>query len=403
MKDLLAEEPALLLAGPRAGGKTTVVTELGRILGVEVLDLSDDAVLALAREDVSDFIARRQRPVIIDEYQRLPELLGVVKRAVDRDRKPGAFILTGSTTGELLPRGTETLTGRVHRMLLWGLSQGELLGRKESFVEVAFAEPKRLRHHRDSATTRSDYGDLVARGGFPVAAQIENVTARRRWFLDYANSVVGRDLADLVGLRRPAVFRQTLKSCAVRTAQVTNLSDLSNDLEAGRETVRTYLELLERSFLVHRLPTLSRNLNARIAQHPKLHLTDSGLAAALSAADPSSLTRSPGFGPLLETFVANELLKQLSWGSGEVALSYYRDRDGHEVDLVLERLDGKVVAIEVKSANGIEPGDVKNLRYLADRLGDDFLHGFVLYTGGSGTRLVEERFSALPISALWAA
>lgn len=393
----------LLLGGPRAAGKTTVVTELGRQLGVEVLDLSDDAVLESARQDVAGFLTGRKEPVIIDEYQRLPALLGAVKRAVDRDRRPGAFVLTGSTTGELLPRGTETLTGRVHRMILWGLSQGELIARRESFVDAAFTHPERLRRYRDPATSRDDYGRLVLRGGFPVAARIERDTARRRWLLDYANSVVGRDLVDLVSLRRPAVFRQTLRSCAARTGQVTNLSDLSNDLGAGRETVRAYLELLERIFLVRRVPAFSRNLNARVAHHPKLHLTDSGLAAALTAADPAWLVRAPLFGALLESFVVSEVLKQLGWCSRSVEVSYYRDRDGHEVDLILEGLDRSVVALEVKSANSVEPADVKNLRYLADRLGADFRHGFVLYTGGVGSRLEDDRFSALPVSALWGA
>jgi uncharacterized protein len=401
-EQLVSEEPVILIGGPRASGKTTLVRELARKKGVEVLDLSDDRELELARQDVAGYLAERPAPIIIDEYQRLPELLGAVKRAVDRDRRPGAFVLTGSTTGELLPRGTETLTGRVHRMVLWGLSHGEVLGRRESFIELAFAQPERLRRHRDAVTTRADYGRLVARGGFPAAVQREREVARRRWHRGYAESVIERDLAELVSLRQPAIFSQTLKSCAARTAQVTNLSDVANDLGAGRDAVRNYLELLERIFLVRRLPPLSGNLNARLSHHPKLHLTDSGLAVSLSGVDPEKLARTAEFGAFLETFVATELLKQLGWTASEVSLSYYRDRDGHEVDLVLERLDGQVVAIEVKSANFIEGKDVKNLRYLADRLGADFRHGFVLYTGASGTRLEDDRFSAIPISALWA-
>lgn len=211
-----------------------------------------------------------------------------------------------------------------------------------------------------------------------------------------------RSAPELVDLRNPLLLRQVLSSCAARTAQLANLADFANDLGANRVTVSTYVELLERVFLVHRLPAYSRNLTARLARHSKVHLVDSGLGAALCNLGDDALRRSPMIGPLMETFVVGELRKQLGWSETLAEMFHFRDRDGHEVDVVLEALDGRVVAFEVKAGTSVSQQDTNGLRFLADRLGSAFVHGYVLYTGSASLRLGDDRFSAVPIAALWA-
>ena len=400
LAELHAEEQVIVLQGPRAVGKTTLLRAFHEQVGGSFVDLADDTALGVARLDPAGYLDGLASPVLIDEFQRLPELVPVVKRTVDLRRQSGQFVLTGSTTSSLMPRGTETMTGRSHDLTVWGFSQGELSGRFDDFIARAFDDPQSLRKVR-SDEDRAGYAHRVARGGFPEAVRREREAARHRWHLDYARRVVDRDLADLVRLRAPGLLRNVLRAAAARTGQVTNLNDLANDLTATRQTVASYIELLERIFLVDRLPAWSRNFSTRIAKHPKLHMTDSGLATSLLNLNTESLRRHPQMGPLTETFVVNELRKQRGWSTLEVELFHFRHRDGQEVDIVLEDRDGRVVGIEVNSATSVELFDAKGLRFLADGLGDDFVHGFVLYAGSSPIRLGDDRLSAIPISSLW--
>ena len=400
LAELHLEEQVIVLQGPRAVGKTTLLRAFHEQIGGSLVDLADDIALGVARQDPAGYLDGLASPVLIDEFQRLPELVPVVKRTVDQRRVSGQFVLTGSTTSSLMPRGTETMTGRSHDLTVWGFSQGEIDGRFDDFIARAFEDPIGLRKTR-SGEDRAGYAHRIARGGFPEAVRRERGVARHRWHLDYARRVVDRDLADLVRLRAPGLLRNVLRESAARTAQVTNLNDLANDLAATRQTVASYIELLERIFLVDRLPAWSRNFSARVAKHPKLHVTDSGLATSLLNLNADGLRRHPQMGPLTETFVVNELRKQLGWSAVRVEMFHFRHRDGHEVDIVLEDSDGRVVAIEVKSATSVQPSDAKGLRFLADRLGTDFVHGFVLYAGATPIRLGDDAFSAIPISALW--
>jgi len=398
----MQEEPALLIQGPRAIGKTTLLERIGQQYGRPVIDLSDDVVREIAAEDVRGYLDRRPRPVLIDEYQNLPEILGGVKYAVDHERSYGMFVLTGSTTADLVPRGTDSLAGRLHDVTLWGFSQGEILAQEEHFIDVAFTDPERIRTNPDVTETRSDYAGIAVRGGFPEAVKRDNESARTRFLLGYASRVVERDIPELVKLRRPAVLKQVLHSSMLRTGQVLNVSDISNDLGVTRETVNRYLDLLERVFLIDRLPAFSRNRVSRLARHPKIHATDTGLAAAIAEFDRRTLEDSTYLGHLLESFVVGELRKQSGWAQHDVRLSHFREHNTAEVDVVIEAGRGRIVGIEVKSSRGVTRRDLRGLQRLAELTGPDFVHGFVLYTGSVGIQLGDDpRFSAVPLSALW--
>ena len=285
---------------------------------------------------------------------------------------------------------------------MWGFSQGEILGMREQFVDRLFDAPEALLTHR-SSWTRSDYAHAVATGGFPEAVRRSRPEAKRRWQTEYVSRVAERDLADLVRLRRPAILRAVLELAAQRTSDVLNVSTMADELQSGRDGVTTYLHLLERVFLLRRLPVYSRNLGTRVTAHPKVHVTDSGLATALARLDENSVGRHIHFGHLLESFVVAEVAKQIGWSHSICDLSYFRDTNGNEVDLVLERNDGKIVAIEVKAGVSVDQSDAKGLRRLRDVAGDRFIRGVVLYTGtGSFQIEADPQISAHPVSALWA-
>ncbi len=399
---LMTEEQALLIQGPRAVGKTTVLQGISNAFDRPVIDLSNDVVRAVASEDVQTYFSTLPRPVLIDEYQRLPSVLNAVKYTVDHNTGYGMFVLTGSTTADLLPRGTDSLAGRLHDLTLWGFSQGEIAGVQEGFVEAAFESPTSIRYQGHARETRTDYVRLSTRGGFPEAVLRETEAASARWLRSYVARVVERDLAALVRLREPALLQQVAGSCMARTGQVFNLSDVCNDLGAGREVVARYVELLERVFVIERLPAYSRNRVARLARHPKMHTVDTGLAVAVANMDSTALLRSPYFGPILESFVVGEIRKQLGWSTVRARLFHFREQNHTEVDLVIEAADGRVVGVEVKSSAGVTRKDLRGLQRLAEITGPDFVHGFVLYTGPAGIQLGDDpRFSAIPVSALW--
>ncbi len=400
--DLLQDEPALLVQGPRGAGKTTILRQIGASAGTPVIDVSALGTREVAQADPVGFLQAMDFPILIDEYQAVPALLHAIKDLVDQERRPGLVVLSGSTTEDLLPRGTETLTGRIHRLAVWGFSQGERRGLTERFLEQAFSDPQSFRSRPASACTRADLAYAAVVGSFPEAIRRERPDARRRWQRSYLDRVVERDLSLLVRVNQPALLSAVLHSCVHRTAQVLNASDIANDLQANLDTVQRYLRLLERTFLIQRLPAYHRNRVTRLARHPKLHLTDVGLAASLARFDERSLLLNTWFGPVLETFVVGELTKQASWLDSPISLHHFRTHDGSEVDVVLEADDGRVVGIEVKSSVSVSQKDLRGLRRLADVCGDDFLHGFVLYTGPTSIQLgPDPRFSAIPVASLW--
>lgn len=242
---LLQEEPAIMISGPRASGKTTLLREIQTLVGGTVIDLADDDVLSTVGLDPAGYLHGLPRPLLIDEYQRLPKILGVVKRLIDDDGQPGDVVLTGSATGAILQRGTETLAGRVHEMTLWGLSQGELSGVREHFVDAAFDNSNGFVQHGLRTEIRSDYVAAVARGGFPKALEREREVARRRWLTDYVSRVIDRDLPALVSLRNPQLLGRLLRTSASRTGQVTNMAEVAQTLGTSPATVATYIDLLD--------------------------------------------------------------------------------------------------------------------------------------------------------------
>jgi predicted AAA+ superfamily ATPase len=387
LDDLLEDEPVLVLTGARTSGKSTLLAAVAQQRGVVVTDLDDLQTRGLVEADPALFVgADRPTPVCIDEFQHVPELLDAIKHELNRDLRPGRYILTGSTRYESLPRAAQSLTGRAHIVTMWPLSQGEINGRRESALDRLLDDPATLVTVEPSSTSRSDYERIVLAGGFPLALERRPGQSRERWFANFIDLVVSRDVMEIREVRQRQVLPQVLRRLTQQTGQLMNIANIADAVGLGATSVRDYVGLLEAVFLVHKLEPFSRSAANRAIRSPKVHAVDTGLAAHLTGVTEEKLTaRDPAtlvqFGHLVETFAVNELMKQAGWAARRVAFTHFRTKDQTEVDLVVESSDGSVAGIEVKASGTVKDSDFAGLRLLRDRLGSAFVGGVVINLG----------------------
>lgn len=399
--ELLSTFPAVVIEGARQVGKSTFAQQLvgGRV--ARMLTLDDDAVRAAALEDPQSFV--EQLPtgtLVIDELQRAPNLTLAIKAAIDRQRTPGRFLLTGSSDLLRLSRTPESLAGRAVTVRLRGLSQGELRQQPDDFMA-------RIRGGVDAAafssnTTRSDYVSMIAQGGYPEAMGL-TTRMRSAWFDGYVERILRRDVAEISTVSEPARLRAVLGLLAANQAGELVKARVARDANVPATTITGYLDLIETVFLSERLPAWTASLTRREVERPKVVVSDPGLALRLAKVTEQQLLdlTSAGFlGPALEGLVVCDLLKQRTWSSEEYELFHFRDRNGLEVDLVAEFADSSVVGLEVKSSATVKADHFAGLRALRDRLGDRFIGGIVLNTSTHGLAYGRKLWS-LPVAALW--
>ena len=395
----LADTPVVLLNGARQTGKSTLVQQLAAQRGGQYLTLDDPATAGLARSDPTALVRGAGDFMVIDEVQHALELFPAIKRVVDSDGRPGRFLLTGSANVFLLPRLAESLAGRMEILPLHPLSQGELAGYESNLVEALFdagsLEAGSLKLDRVGVCER------VIAGGFPEAVARSPGERRDAWFRSYVASLLQRDVRDLANIEGLTDILRLLGLLAARSSALMNMAEVSRAAGIAHSTLRRYLALLEATFIFQPLPAWSNNIGKRFVKSPKIHLLDSGLAAHLRGdVDAPALAQSPDLGPLLETFVVQEVRKLLGW-SGLAATPYhFRTATGQEVDLVLEAPGQRSAGIEVKASSHVNQGDFSGLRALAQSVGDKFAGGVVLYLGEQRLPFADKLW-ALPISALW--
>jgi uncharacterized protein len=397
VEEALTDTRVVLVNGARQAGKSTLVAQLGAARGAEWRSLDRALHREAARYDPTGFVAAKGL-LVIDEVQRVPELLLAIKEEVDTDPRPGRFLLTGSARLLAMRGAPDALPGRMETIELWPLSQGEINGRPDGFVDAVFKVGPEIRH--TSTEDRASYVERVVRGGFPEG--IARPPRRRERFFDsYLSDLVNRDVIQLSEIERGPEMRALIRLLAARSGQLLVPGSLGSDLGLSRQTVNRYLSLLEEVFLIKRIPAWSRNLHSRAVAAPKSAFVDSGIAANLLDMDDARL-RQPGghLGPLLEGFVTMEIARQLTWSQERVELFHYRTKDKVEVDIVMENRRGEVVAMEVKASATVRGDDFRGLRHLADRLGNDLIAGIVLYTGPE-TLAFGPRLRAMPISIIW--
>jgi predicted AAA+ superfamily ATPase len=394
----LGDTRVVTVNGARQVGKSTLARLLaGDFPGHVVRVLDDAATLRAAHDDPAGFV-RHPGLVVIDEVQLAPDLFRAIKVVVDEDPRPGRFLLTGSAQILALRDLPDALPGRMEIIELWPLSQGEIDGAPDRFVDAAFGGGPALEH--SSALRKRDYLERAVRGGYPEAVA-RSPRRRAAFFESYLTTLIERDVRALAQIERRGELRRLLALLAGRSGGLLVPHGLAAQAGLPDTTVRRYVELLAAVFLVKQVPAWTPGPTGRAVGTPKLAFVDTGVAAYLLGQDVARLGEPDGAaGPLLETFVVSELARQLTWNEQQARLYHYRTRDGVEVDAVLEAADGRVVAVEVKAGATVRTEDLAGLRHLRNRVGDRFVAGIVLYTGQQ-TLPFGDRLRALPMEALW--
>jgi predicted AAA+ superfamily ATPase len=394
----LAESPVVLIHGPRQCGKTTLAQAVGTALGYTYLSFDDAVTLAAATSDPVGFVDDLPARVILDEVQRAPALFTTLKRAVDRDRRPGRFLLTGSANVLLLPTLADSLAGRMEILRLHPLAQGELARTAPAFLGALFEGGFKARSYERLG---KDLLRRIVAGGYPAALARSTPRRRAAWYRDYVETLVQRDVRELARIASLDALPRLLTLAAGQTARLLNVSDLAAPFQLSRPTIRDYMTLLQRIFLLDELPPWHSNRMSRLIKTPKLHFGDTGVACTLLGLDEAALSEDRGtVGQLLETFVVQELRRQASWRDDDIRFHHLRDKDGVEVDLVIEQGGRRVAGVEVKASATVTAADFRGLRKLQAAVGKQFAGGVVLYDGESSVRFGEGLY-AVPVRALW--
>ena len=393
----LRDSPVVCLLGPRQSGKSALAQRHDRTRPYVTFD--DATLLGAAAADPVGFLAGVPAIVTLDEIQRVPALLSAIKMSVDRDRRAGRFLLTGSANLLLLPAVSESLAGRMEVVRLYPLTEAEKAREPGRFVERLLAGSFRPRIH----TGQPDPGDLVRRllqGGYPEARRRTGARLRQ-WHRDYIDALIQRDARDIANLRNLDHLGTLLTLLALQTAQLLNVTAAAKHVGIRRETAENHLSALERLFLVRRLPAWHRNDARRLVKAPKVHVVDSGLAATLAGLSADDWIRNrERFGHILESFVLHQLVAQAGWTDTDLRFWHYRDKDHIEVDVVITR-GRQVWGVEVKAGATVTAGDGHGLRRLAEQSGKHFQGGVILYAGTSTLPTADPRILAVPLAELW--
>lgn len=397
----MGDNPVVLLIGARQTGKSTLVQNLSNEnYKPQYLTFDDPTILAAASENPTAFLESVTRPVIFDEIQRVPGLFLPLKADVDKDRSPGSFLLTGSANVLLFPKVADSLAGRMEVIVLRPLSQGEIEGRKETFIDRACADefeiPTSVR-----VENREKLFERMLTGGYPEAVQRKSAERRDKWFRSYVATLLQRDVRDLANIEGLADLPRLLSILAARSGGLLNWSEVSRSRGIPQTSLKRYTSLLEQLFLIETLPAYSGSLAKRLVRSPKLYFTDTGLLSTLQGLTWSKIKFENSLaGLLMENFVVGELRKQAGWSRTHVGLFHFRTSSDQEVDVVLETPSGEVVGIEIKSGAAVDSDAFKGLKVLAGDLGRKFRRGIVVYTGEKTVAFAENMF-AVPVQELW--
>lgn len=399
LEEALDDTPVVLIHGPRQCGKSTLAQKVGEARGYEYFSFDDVNLLAAAQADPVGFVDRLPEKVILDEVQHVPELFSSIKQIVDRDRRAGRFLLTGSANVLLLPKLADSLAGRMEVLELRPLARCEIENSGEGLL------PQILRNDftfRCAGKLGRGLAALVVEGGFPEPLTRKSQRRKDSWYLNYVDTLVQRDIRDLARISSLDTVPRILQLAATQSAQLLNMSKIAAPFRISRPTVSAYFTLLQNIFLLDVLPAWHSNRVKRLVKTPKVHMVDTGLAAAVLGVTANQLDADRSrLGHLLESFVYNELRRQASGACCDVRFYHYRDKDKVEVDIVMEESGGSIAAVEVKASASVFDKDFRGLRKLRAAVGKDWKTGIVLY---DGERILPfgEGMHAVPISALWA-
>ena len=404
LKFLLKSAPVVLLQGARQSGKSTLVKQIASELHYHYINLDDNRYLSQAVKNPQDFIVNLETPAIIDEVQRVPEIFLPIKLVVDDNRQPGKFLLTGSAQVLTLPGLADSLTGRMQLITLYPLSQGELLGVKDTFLDYIFRRQKPEQIEKNYPSKQEIF-QRALKGGFPEVIQYKSAEQRQNWFESYITTLVQRDIKELADIDKLVDIPEILVYLASRLTGLLNISDLSSTSGISQTSLHRYLALLQALFIYQPLRPWASRLSKRLSKSAKVFFNDSGLTSyLLSLTDPKFALTSPYAGSILENFVFAELSKQITWCKSSYSLSHFRTHKGIEVDFVVEKrplqAENSMIGIEIKAASSVGYDDFKGLRYLQNNFEKQFYRGIVLYCGDKIIPFGKNMW-CMPVSCLW--
>lgn len=404
-EEILSDTPVLSVSGARQVGKSTLASQLLLDRPSRFVNLDETSHLTSAREDPDGFVRMFPKGTLaIDEIQRAPELFRAIKGALEEDRRPGRFIITGSSNLLNLQGAEESLAGRAETLVLRGFSRGERNGFVEDFANFAWGLDESAPPHTPpgAPVSRGEYLEMLTEPSFP---ELRKASERRRdrWVNAYVNRVLSKDATTLFGLQFPDRLHTILNKIAATGTAEFVATTFGRDLSIPSNSIPSYLHALESVYLVDSLPAWGTNLGKRAISKPKVFVSDPGLAVSLAGVDASALEdqiTSVFTGGLLESFVASELLKQQAWSRISYKMFHFRSSAGQEVDLILENRRREIVGLEVKASVSFSSKFLRGLTFLRDLYGDKFKAGIVLH---AGTEILPmgDRLWAMPISTLW--
>jgi len=397
LEEALDDTPVVLVHGPRQCGKTTLAKKIGDLRGYTYLSFDDVNLIAAASADPIGFVDRLPDKVILDEIQHVPELFGSIKHAVDKQRSVGRFLLTGSANVLLLPKLSDSLAGRIEIVHLHALSRCEIENSGNGLLGQLFRGKFETGITEKLGTKLAEY---VVEGGFPEPLQRSTSRRKRKWYQNYIDTLVLRDIRDLARISNLDSIPKILELASSQSGQLLNKQALAAPFQMSRQTVDSYFTLLQNVFLVDVLQPWHSNRSKRLVKTPKVHMSDTGLASALLGFSAEQLDRDRTMlGHLLESFIYNELRRQASWSDSDVKFYHFRDKDQYEVDIVMEQ-NGNMVAVEVKAAATVTEKDFRGLKKLQSLAGPSWKVG-VLFFDGEIPLSFGGSLYAIPISGLW--
>ena len=403
VKEALKLRRVVAIFGARQAGKTTLSRQVLPKTG-DYRSLDDTDMLNFALSDPKGFVASNAGTMVIDEIQKAPKLIPEIKQAVDKNKRPGQYLLTGSTNILSLPTISDSLAGRVKYIHLRPLSMGEILGKKPTFLERAFNKdfPGKIIGYNKEAII-----ELAFRGGYPEAAAIGNLRHRKSWHMDYLQAIIERDLKDIANIRRQDTLKSLFDILASWSAKFMEVSQITAALSVNKITLDSYINALISMFMFEKVPPWLKTDYERVGKRSKFYATDTGIMTSVLGWNPKDVFMSEDrSGKLIETFVFKELAALVDLEK-KYNLFQYRDRINREIDFLVEREDGALLGIEVKASHSVSKKDFAAQEWFAENILKSSKQnakppymGLVLYSGDR-TIPFGENLLAVPTAVLW--
>lgn len=376
IRESLKDTPITIVIGARQTGKSTLVSSFSK----STFTFDDWATLHSAKSDPEGFIQQALKspwPIILDEIQHAPELFLSIKKAVDQNRQPGMFLLTGSANLLNWAQLPDSLAGRVEYLNLYPLSLAEIMGHQTNWIENLFKkEANDVFSPSSSAPSLDQVEQMITKGGYPEAFKREQSSRREAWYASYVKTLIERDILTLDTVENPLNVHQLMMHLAIGVGSLLNFTNLALKLQISLPTVRKYVHLLELLCLCYRLQPWRKNLGKRLIKTPKIYFNDTGILQHLVHLNPQTQT-----GVLMENFIFNELQKQINWSETKPQLYFWRTSNGREIDFLLEDRQGRIVGIEAKASATVTSSDFTHLKALQQDIPEQFSGGYVVYKG----------------------